>query len=103
MAYRVGASCVATALDAQDLTLSTAHPVPTETGYAAFVRGAEAWTLNQYRTEPSGSVLVSSVAVPPHFPECSIAGELADGATLGWLVVMPALCAWALLYLRKVL
>lgn len=101
MGFALGSRCLESAAEAADLYYSTVPPRLTETGFQTFQKSGNQWLLNAYNSEPSGSVLVSSVAVSQQFPFCDNAQNAIDGIALGWLTITPAIILWCFVYLRK--
>lgn len=99
MGYQVGWGCFETAREAADVYYSGVSPVLHADGFSQYQIGSEGWQLNTYQNGANGPVLVSSIAAPTVFPECSNLQRFLDGAELGWGIAGAVLAAYAIKFL----
>ena len=92
--------CFDTATDAAAAMWSGAAPV-VGTGsppVISVVEFASGWQVSSYQ----GGALLGSVAVPTvSFAACDVSESAVDGASLGWLVALVWIAAWAVSNLRR--
>lgn len=104
MSSSVGLICYSNDTEAADAYYSATPPKLLDGGYSAFEKTSSGWHLNVYQINTDGSTsLTTSTAVTPLLPACDVGQSVLDGSGLAWLCLLPAITAWAIMQMRKVL